>query len=203
MRTRRLLTCLVPTLFLAIATGQTAKADAPPYFYGYSYPYVYTFGFAPPYYYGYSLPHAYPFGVAPYFYGYSYPQAYDLGVEPPSFHRYHYPQASNAGIATGKVTVTLPADAIILIDGRKTRSTGESRTFETPPIVKGYPFIYEFTAFAFRDRQWVQATERVVVWGGEETKVTFQLPPLPEPIPLPKPVEKPKSDDSSEKSDNK
>src|SRR5262245_11495905 len=42
--------------------------------------------------------------------------------------------------------VRLPADAVLMIDDYKTTSTGERRTFETPPLAKGGHYAYTLKA---------------------------------------------------------
>mgnify|MGYP001796965242 CR=1 FL=1 len=76
-------------------------------------------------------------------------------------------------LAEAKVTISLPADARLLFNGQISDTDGASRSFRTPPLAKGYPYIYELTAVVVRDHQVIKATERVIVWAGEEWKVTF------------------------------
>jgi uncharacterized protein (TIGR02246 family) len=42
--------------------------------------------------------------------------------------------------------VRLPADAVLEIDGKKTTSTGETRTFQTPPLRVGGQYVYTLKA---------------------------------------------------------
>jgi uncharacterized protein (TIGR03000 family) len=42
--------------------------------------------------------------------------------------------------------VLLPGDAVLLIDGEKTSSTGSSRTFSTPPLAVGSHYVYTLKA---------------------------------------------------------
>jgi uncharacterized protein (TIGR03000 family) len=88
--------------------------------------------------------------------------------------------------APAKVTISLPDDAILLFNGVAAPGDGKSRTFATPPLVPGQPYVYELTAMVVRGHQLVVATERVVVWSGEESKVTFALPAPAVTIPPPK-----------------
>jgi uncharacterized protein (TIGR02246 family) len=44
--------------------------------------------------------------------------------------------------------VRLPADAVLEIDGKKTTSTGETRTFDTPPLRVGGHYVYTLKATA-------------------------------------------------------
>jgi hypothetical protein len=40
------------------------------------------------------------------------------------------------------ITIRLPADAILEIDGHRTTETGETRTFQTPPLALGSRYTY-------------------------------------------------------------
>ena len=46
------------------------------------------------------------------------------------------------------ITVRLPADAVLEIDGEKTTARGESRTFRTPPLKVGGRYSYDLKATA-------------------------------------------------------
>jgi uncharacterized protein (TIGR03000 family) len=56
------------------------------------------------------------------------------------------PLVSAQDLEAIQLTVRLPADAILLIDDAKTVSTGESRTFTTPPLAKGRHYAYTLKA---------------------------------------------------------
>lgn len=97
-------------------------------------------------------------------------------------------RAAEADVPTAmaKITVKLPPDALLLVDGQHTSSEGATRVFTSPPLALGFPFVYEFRGYVLRGRQWIEAVERVVVWGGEESKVTLFLPLVSEPVGKPK-----------------
>jgi uncharacterized protein (TIGR03000 family) len=77
------------------------------------------------------------------------------------------------------VTITVPDDAIILFNGVMAAGDGKTRSYLTPPLLAGQPYVYELTAAVVRGHQLMLVTERVVVWGGEEAKVNFPLPAAP------------------------
>jgi arylsulfatase len=56
------------------------------------------------------------------------------------------PQQAGSGAEAILVTIRLPADAVLEIDGSKTESTGEVRTFQTPPLQTGGPYSYTLKA---------------------------------------------------------
>jgi uncharacterized protein (TIGR03000 family) len=69
------------------------------------------------------------------------------------------------------LNVTLPADAILTIDGHKTKSTSEFRTFVTPPLEPGWNYQYQLRAEIDRDGQHRVLTQKVTVRPGEDTRV--------------------------------
>src|SRR6516162_9437231 len=56
--------------------------------------------------------------------------------------------APGQGVAEEVISfkVRLPADAVLEIDGKKTTSTGETRTFDTPPLRVGGRYVYTLKA---------------------------------------------------------
>ena len=58
--------------------------------------------------------------------------------------------APGQGVAEEVISfkVRLPADAVLEIDGKKTTSTGETRTFDTPPLRVGGRYVYTLKATA-------------------------------------------------------
>jgi uncharacterized protein (TIGR02246 family) len=57
-------------------------------------------------------------------------------------------QAKGDGKEVISFKVRLPADAVLEIDGNKTTSTGETRTFDTPPLRVGGQYVYTLKATA-------------------------------------------------------
>ncbi len=81
------------------------------------------------------------------------------------------PQASAAGRA--RLTVTLPADARLFVDGQAVKTVSGTKTFTTPRLEKGQDYFYEVQAEVVRDGKPMTETKRVVVRAGEEAKVAF------------------------------
>jgi uncharacterized protein (TIGR03000 family) len=72
--------------------------------------------------------------------------------------------------------VTLPADAKLIIDGKPTVQTSESRTFESPSLTPGKTYYYTLQATAVRDGKTETVTKKVEVRAGEATRVKIEIP---------------------------
>src|SRR5262249_10940269 len=69
------------------------------------------------------------------------------------------------------LTVHLPSDATLAVEGVPTRSTSAVRRLETPPLVVGQSYSYLLTAECVRGGQKQVVSQRVFLRGGEETSV--------------------------------
>ena len=69
------------------------------------------------------------------------------------------------------VVVRLPADARLTIDGKATRSTGATRTFQSPPLAAGAPGQYVLRAEVVRDGRALRVRQRVQVRAGTVSEV--------------------------------
>ena len=69
------------------------------------------------------------------------------------------------------VVVRLPADARLTIDGAATRSTGATRTFQSPPLEAGAPGQYVLRAEIVRDGRALRVRHRVQVRAGTVSEV--------------------------------
>jgi uncharacterized protein (TIGR03000 family) len=76
--------------------------------------------------------------------------------------------------APATIVVNLPADAVLKVDGARTRSTTALRTFATPVLPFGQDYHYTLTAEVVRDGKTLTATEQVTVRAGQTSQV--QLP---------------------------
>ena len=152
----------------------------PGFYYGYYAPYEYypSYGYYPPYSYypsydlGYGAgsdlgyPDSYG-GVAP-----SYPSGY-LTFEP----AWTMPPAvASQPDTTAHVTVTVPADAELWVDGSKTTSTGSVREFQSPPLTPGQ-YAYEIRAHWTENGREVTQTQKVAVSAGAHIAVNFPIDP--------------------------
>jgi uncharacterized protein (TIGR03000 family) len=86
-------------------------------------------------------------------------------------------EASVAQDTGGKATVTvkLPADARLYVEGVLTTQTGAVRTFETPRLESGKPYVYDLRAEVVRDGQVRRISERVTVEANKAVEVELKL----------------------------
>jgi len=83
-------------------------------------------------------------------------------------------QTSTSAKAPATLTVSLPADAKLTVDGSPTKSTSNLRTFTTPELNPGRTYSYTLKAEYVKDGQAVSAEKVVYVQAGKETKVSFE-----------------------------
>lgn len=77
--------------------------------------------------------------------------------------------------ATAKILVRLPADALLIVDGKSTVSTSPIRTLVTPALAVGTTYVYSMRAEVVRDGQTVVEHQQVTVRGGATSTVHFQF----------------------------
>ncbi len=75
--------------------------------------------------------------------------------------------------APATITVNVPADAKVTIDGNATVSTSTVRTFATPALKTGAVSYYTFVAEVVREGKTFTATETVAVEAGATTTITL------------------------------
>jgi uncharacterized protein (TIGR03000 family) len=81
--------------------------------------------------------------------------------------------------APARLLVRLPADAVLTIDGKTTRSTSDSRVFQSPSLSYRGVHFYELQATVERGGMQVQVNRLVRVWAGETTEVNIEVPSAP------------------------
>jgi uncharacterized protein (TIGR03000 family) len=81
------------------------------------------------------------------------------------------PQGTAKG--TASVTVIVPADAEVTIDGAQTSLTGTERAFVTPPLAAGYNFSYTIRARWTTNGNPVEQTRKVTFSAGANVRVDF------------------------------
>jgi|SRR5262245_42560027 len=81
--------------------------------------------------------------------------------------------AAPPGKASSPVTVTMPENAKLFVDGVSTAATGGKHTFRTPELTKGQPYVYEFRAEVDRDGKTETLTQKVSFRAGEPVTVNF------------------------------
>jgi len=90
--------------------------------------------------------------------------------------RRNNPDEESAADRPATLTVRLPADARLTVDGAPTQSKEAVRTFVTPPLEAGKAFRYTLKAQVSREGKPVEVTREVTVRAGEETAITLDLP---------------------------
>jgi len=78
-----------------------------------------------------------------------------------------------APTAPAFVTVNVPADAKVTIDGNATISTSAVRIYSTPSLARGTVSYYTFTAEVVREGKVYTATEKVAVEAGARPVITL------------------------------
>jgi len=78
--------------------------------------------------------------------------------------------------APAKLTLTLPAEAKLTIDGHETKSTSATRVFITPPLENGKSYTYTLKATVPVGSRTEVITKDVTVVAGQDTKATLTLP---------------------------
>ncbi len=78
--------------------------------------------------------------------------------------------------APARITITVPSDARVSIDGTMTTSTETTRTFESPILQNGKSYSYTFKAEFVRDGKEVVVTREVSVKAGTDVTVSLENP---------------------------
>src|SRR5438552_15539773 len=71
------------------------------------------------------------------------------------------------------VNMTVPADAQIWFDGKKTSQTGTNRHFVSPPVAPGRDYAYEVQVKWMKDGKEVSQKRRVTVHAGDSIDLAF------------------------------
>lgn len=77
----------------------------------------------------------------------------------------------------GLLTVEVPEDAKIFVNGQPTTSTGERREYVSRNLELGFTYSYEVRAEVVRDGQTIQETKKVDLKAGETARLAFALAP--------------------------
>lgn len=72
------------------------------------------------------------------------------------------------------VTLNLPSDAKLLVDGKEFPLAENERTFTTPPLVPGKKYFYQMRVEVVRDGQMQTETQLVQVESGKQFQVDFK-----------------------------
>jgi uncharacterized protein (TIGR03000 family) len=78
---------------------------------------------------------------------------------------------------TAALTVSVPAEAKILVNGRETKATGTLRRYVSRGLQPGYNYTYEIKAELVREGQTLTETKNITVGAGETADVNFAFEP--------------------------
>ena len=88
-----------------------------------------------------------------------------------------------------RLSVFVPPDAKLMVNGKLTTSTGPIRSFISPPIVPGYHYIYEVTATWEENGKTIIHSKEVIVTAGSHASVIMDpgagKGPISTPVPRP------------------
>jgi uncharacterized protein (TIGR03000 family) len=95
------------------------------------------------------------------------------------------PPAPGPGTSTSRgvdntsaaLTVSVPAEAKILVNGRETKATGTTRRYVSRGLQPGYNYTYEIKAELERDGQTLTESKSITVAAGEMANVDFVFEP--------------------------
>jgi uncharacterized protein (TIGR03000 family) len=77
--------------------------------------------------------------------------------------------------APAYITVNLPPETRLQINGYQTRSTSDVRTFQSPDLQPGQAYRYTLTGELVRNGKTLKATRQVVVHAGDQTSVSLDF----------------------------
>lgn len=88
------------------------------------------------------------------------------------------PEALAARSETAVLIAHLPEQAAFWVEGTRTRSTGRTRYFQSPPLLPSRKYAYRVRALWFENGQWVSQTRRIPVEAGQ-IQAIYLRPSLP------------------------
>lgn len=84
-------------------------------------------------------------------------------------------RSEDALTSTAILTVRVPADAVVLVNGYKTNSVGVRRQFVSRGLEPGVSYNYEIVARIERNGEPVEETRTIRVEGGDAARLAFRL----------------------------
>lgn len=95
------------------------------------------------------------------------------------------------GDKVAHITIEVPADAQVWLDGQPTKQDGATRRFVTPELTKGENYTYTVRVRWLEDGRQVEQSKQVIVFSGAEVNIGFPTGgekvavPAPREFPLP------------------
>ncbi len=83
------------------------------------------------------------------------------------------PSAGTSAAESGFLTIWVPYDAKVTVNGLETKSAGSRRQFVSFGLKPGFSYKYDVKATVVRDGQTVEDTRTIVLTAGEITAVAF------------------------------
>lgn len=96
-------------------------------------------------------------------------------LEPARPNSSYIPKPSNSAL----ISVWVPYDAKVLVNGYPTESTGSRRQFVSYGLRPGYSYKYEIQAQVVRDGKIIEDVRTVTLTAGQDRSVAFGFPSLP------------------------
>jgi len=115
-------------------------------------------------------------------YGYgapSYPDSYYSVTPPTTSAQSIYSPAPAESDTSAQLTVRVPANAEVWVDGAKTTSTGSVREYKSPPLAPG-SYTYDLSARWTENGHEVTQKQTVHISPGARVSATFPIPPAQE-----------------------
>jgi uncharacterized protein (TIGR03000 family) len=81
------------------------------------------------------------------------------------------------GTGSGLITIWVPEEAKVYINGLETKSTGNMRQYVSSGLIAGYVHTYEIRAVAMRNGQPVEELRHVELTVGQRSAVAFSFAP--------------------------
>jgi uncharacterized protein (TIGR03000 family) len=120
----------------------------------------------------YGYPYDYGYGYDPYYYD-SYPYSSSSPTYDQSYEGPYTALMPNEADNMAHLTLNVPTDAQIFVDGTATSSTGPVRRFHSPPLTPGQNYTYNVEARWNDNGREVTQTQRVDVSAGARSNVNF------------------------------
>jgi uncharacterized protein (TIGR03000 family) len=87
------------------------------------------------------------------------------------------PRSRNNQMDTAGLVAHLPEHALLWVEGTRTRLTGRTRYFQSPPLKPGHKYSYRVRAVWIEDGHWVSQTQTVFVESGRIEAIYLQHRP--------------------------
>jgi uncharacterized protein (TIGR03000 family) len=107
--------------------------------------------------------------------GGSYGSAGGVIIEQPTYSAPVIEDSTSANTSSVYFTVSVPADAKVMINGKETTTTGASRTYVSRGLDAGRQYKYDIRAEAVRNGKTVVDTQTVTVRAGDRQNLSFAL----------------------------